>query len=1222
MATPRAIKCWIGTACVSLVAVAVQADRAFAPPGPSIGLSASLADVGDVSGVHPAALGQSAAVGAGDDKALRQCVPPGDDCWVTLCDGHTQADFSQDPIPAGFFGPGSDPFDGTVVLGGTGMIDTVIERLDQMCFSISPSTDETPIQVTYLDLVSCGPIAVGGSGPWDVHVGMSEVPAPLGTLAATELDPTGGTYTAEFYVQPRYTFTRLIPPYDMREYDTGLEGLPPILMQTTADAPWSQDEAFELCTFDGFAAGMTAHACCEEVCHLSAGTAADTHCTRPPDCPMCPEPTGACCLTDGSCVDGVQEDACASENGFYKGDDSVCLAPEACCFPDHSCLDADPDCCTYLGGNPQGAETACLGDADTDGVDDACDNCPADANPGQEDADQDGYGDVCDTCPGYPDGDDEDHDGIPDACDNCPYVSNPDQTDSDGDYTGDACEPWPDCCGDFEGDNDIDLKDFAAFAVCFGLTHPDERCPQQDFECADLDNDAVVDLNDYSPFAARLGLPPSCNVPPSLLDDVWATDETNPSYDSFATTPIPADFFYPGSPPFTGVIEWSGDPRTMDTRGTTDTVLRRSRAFDFTGGPPACDTVDLELVELMLHSREPIQVGGVEEWSAYATLSPTAPPAGSITACLEHDNGGHFDADYYIQPMYVFIKDADLYLLEQGLIGPQDVNVRVLDTAEEGWTPRHMTMTSVPFVLTIEPPLLEEVYYTAECYGNFIPGIEELPDSRGEDGSGTLGQAGTCVPSADPRGSRMHFICYVDCTPKNHCVYQALPAVAAWGSCGSPACPGFPDVACTTSCDPPGNCPAYHMSLVSGSCPPGGGYTWGFCVKFYTLLGCQPCGSTICPGADADGDRLPDYVETNTGIYVAPQNTGTDPENPDSDGDGLTDGDEVLGTRAGLRLRDFGVNPNHKNVLLEIDWCEDCTCEQTESCPEHSHKPTVAQLINFRAAYAAAPVNNPDGNTGINLIIDYGQGGNFTGGNALDDCPCSFGIDSTLQNYKDDNFAANRKGYFRYQIHCHDISGYDASGLGEVGGDDSLVGLGCWVNLPSGHWMMSHVSMHELGHNLNLRHGGHEDLNYKPSYNSVMNYRYNGGVDTDCNAKGNGVLDYSSGTYITLSENNLNENNGVCGPGHAIDWDCDTMIEAGVNKSITCVANCPDSGCDTVIHWNMQDHDDWSYIVDHGLAPPASDQDFAPPRIIICDFDGRLHEAGSVADLDADRPER
>ena len=57
-----------------------------------------------------------------------------------------------------------------------------------------------------------------------------------------------------------------------------------------------------------------------------------------------------------------------------------------------------------------------LGDGDTDGSIDACDNCPLDGNPGQEDPDGDLLGD---------------------ACDNCPDDANGDQADGDGDGVGD-----------------------------------------------------------------------------------------------------------------------------------------------------------------------------------------------------------------------------------------------------------------------------------------------------------------------------------------------------------------------------------------------------------------------------------------------------------------------------------------------------------------------------------------------------------------------------------------------------------------------------------------------------------------------------------------------------------------------------------------------------------------------------------------------------------------
>ncbi|MDO8528724.1 MAG: hypothetical protein Q7S06_02430 [Nanoarchaeota archaeon] len=56
-------------------------------------------------------------------------------------------------------------------------------------------------------------------------------------------------------------------------------------------------------------------------------------------------------------------------------------------------------------------------------------------------------------------------------------------------------------------------------------------------------------------------------------------------------------------------------------------------------------------------------------------------------------------------------------------------------------------------------------------------------------------------------------------------------------------------------------------------------------------------GDVTDPGDDADGDGLINSVETDTGTYVSPTNTGTDSNDSDSDNDGFSDGDEVrLGT--------------------------------------------------------------------------------------------------------------------------------------------------------------------------------------------------------------------------------------------------------------------------------------------------------------------------------------
>lgn len=330
---------------------------------------------------------------------------------------------------------------------------------------------------------------------------------------------------------------------------------------------------------------------------------------------------------------------------------------------------------------------------------------------------------------------------------------------------------------------------------------------------------------------------------------------------------------------------------------------------------------------------------------------------------------------------------------------------------------------------------------------------------------------------------------------------------------------------------------------------------------------------------DADGDRLPDCAETGTGVFVNALDTGTDPANHDTDLDGLGDGDEVLGTLAGLDLPAFGVSPLRKDILMEYDWVVD-----SNDCGVHSHQPRPAQVEMVTAMFADAPVANPDGSIGIHMVHDYGQGGLFTGGNRLadDDGAIAGGVGGRdFAAHKAANFALEREGYFHYVLMLHH---YDtdsrSSGQAELGHDDMIVSLQCAVDRDAA---VAHTIAHELGHNLNLHHGGAIPFpNYKPNYNSIMNYRYQfPGADGDCTPPGDGVMDFSYGTRPDLDENDLDEADGICGAdGPPWDWNGDgDTADTGLALDI----NVDFSGEGDGQLGVLSDYDDWANIVLTGV---------------------------------------
>ncbi len=397
------------------------------------------------------------------------------------------------------------------------------------------------------------------------------------------------------------------------------------------------------------------------------------------------------------------------------------------------------------------------------------------------------------------------------------------------------------------------------------------------------------------------------------------------------------------------------------------------------------------------------------------------------------------------------------------------------------------------------------------------------------------------------------------------------------------------------------------MNLTAGS-PNTAGASKGAsgAVGFDVTLG-------LTPAPDSDGDGLPDAWETD-GIDV--------------DGDGAID----------LDLPTMGADPQHKDIFLELDAMA-------------GHGIDQSAIDDVVQAFADAPVSNPDGTDGITLHVDNGptsvmdpttgtQWGNLSDHDVLPHQQV-LGTEvnddynwSAFDARKAVNFSPTRRPAFHYAISAHQFGapGERATGISRgIVAADFLIATGfCSPDLANdcrrGDRTDAGVLMHELGHNLGLRHGGTDDVNYKPNYLSIMNYDFTfSWLPQSSGSNVLDVLDYSRFDLSSLDENALDEDQGLgapigsdaaafstvdwCAPGvgalapvrvHQVDFNCDGqrggVVGADVNRDN--------------LRTTLTGPDDWSRLVYKGggigsLAPPvvptSTPQNEAPVTELLAD---------------------
>lgn len=403
------------------------------------------------------------------------------------------------------------------------------------------------------------------------------------------------------------------------------------------------------------------------------------------------------------------------------------------------------------------------------------------------------------------------------------------------------------CKGDSNLDGVVDLLDVNWFV--------DEVLKVEDADlCADMNNSLNVDGRDIRAFMAAIFNGGGC---PAL--DAWETpdstgDITTSSFYVFGAgdqPPIPAGFFGPGSDPFIGQVLFDSQPIDPINLGPTDTIVKRPPLPPIPPGPPII--VPIEMLELNLVSAQPISVGyngmpSTETWHVNVAISDTPAPTGSMQVQAIGPNGGTFSANIGVRPVFIFTNMQDLQQLDAGLITPDEVRVRVIDTGDPGSPLNPLQLqfgdgpTSSDWASQVCGQPLEDGLFAFHNPGfPFVPGINAPFNCFDAFKPGPMkhvkpGEAHYVKPpNKNPGG-----------IPIPRCGYQFIGSKVLCRSGKIGKCPPAPPVLCGRRC-PPLPCPNFGVRIVRIGCKNAvGTFNRGFCVQFYRLRP-PPFDCAICP---------------------------------------------------------------------------------------------------------------------------------------------------------------------------------------------------------------------------------------------------------------------------------------------------------------------------------------------------------------------------------------
>jgi hypothetical protein len=242
------------------------------------------------------------------------------------------------------------------------------------------------------------------------------------------------------------------------------------------------------------------------------------------------------------------------------------------------------------------------------------------------------------------------------------------------------------------------------------------------------------------------------------------------------------------------------------------------------------------------------------------------------------------------------------------------------------------------------------------------------------------------------------------------------------------------------------------------------------------------------------------------------------------------------------------IDPN-QGLAIELvpgaRWTESCDPLIPNSCPTITsldvyieidymtgHRPSQEAIDRVVQAFKNSGANNGQGVI-LHVLVDEDIGRNDE---FIRLSPFTEGVEPTFFDIKNAKFGtaeeraqgadvlAAKAQIYHYVLWANALKETPtSSGYAEIGGNDAIITMGSFTNGIGSVDEQAGTLMHELGHNLNLLHGGADSTNYKPNYLSVMNYQF----QFTPSLLPTRPLDYSRQNLSPLVESALDENAGI-----------------------------------------------------------------------------------------------